>query len=208
MGHDDRGRYLRHSSLGDGLDVVSEMASTPETRLRRARPADLDTLIPPMAAFNRGERIPFHRKQVAEGLRRLLRERRLGVVVVAPSNGRRRLDGYAIGTFGFDLEFAGPDAFLTELFVRPEMRQRGLGMRLLGAVMSALRASGAGAVTLLVLPENTAARALYARAGFDEIPRVAMVRRLSTVGSRKKSERPLPSRQRKAGGEARDRQAE
>jgi ribosomal protein S18 acetylase RimI-like enzyme len=172
------------------------MTSAPDTKLRRARPADLDTLMPLMAAFNRAEGIPFRRAQVAEGLRRLLREPRLGVVVIVPSPDRRRLDGYAIGTFGFDLEFAGPDAFLTELFVRPEVRQRGLGRRLLGAVMSELRSSGARAVTLLVLPENTAARRLYADAGFDEIPRLAMVRRLSTVGSRKKNKQSRPSARR------------
>jgi ribosomal protein S18 acetylase RimI-like enzyme len=152
--------------------------------------------MPLLAAFNRAERMPFHRAQVAAGLRRLLREPRLGVVVIAPTPDRRRLDGYAIGTFGFDLEFAGPDAFLTELFVPPEVRRRGLGRRLLGAVMSELRASGARAVTLLVLPENTAARRLYADAGFDEIPRLAMVRRLSTVGSRKKNRQSRPSARR------------
>ena len=85
------------------------------------------------------------------------------------------------------LEFAGPDAFLTERFVRPEERQQGLGQRLLDAVTTALRDAGARAVTLLVLPENTGARRLYARAGFKELPRIAMVRRLSTVSSKKKS---------------------
>jgi len=140
-----------------------------------------------MEAFNRAERIPFHRTRVADGLRRLLRERRLGIVVVAASADRRRLDGYAIGTFGFDLEFAGPDAFLTELFVRPEKRQHGLGARLLDAVTQALRDAGARAVTLLVLPRNTGARRLYARARFEEIPRIPMVRRLSTLGPKKKS---------------------
>jgi len=161
------------------------MAATPETNLRRARPADLAALMPLMAAFNRAEGIPFHRGRVAVGLRRLLRERRLGIVVVAPSPDRGRLDGYAIGTFGFDLEFAGPDAFLTDLFVRPDARREGLGARLLDAVMNALRDGGARAVTLLVLPRNTAARRLYVNAGFEEIPRLPMVRRLASVGPTK-----------------------
>jgi len=132
-----------------------------------------------MAAFNRDDGIPFRRASVVGGLRRLLRERRLGIVMVAEGADRRRLDGYAIGTFGFDLEFAGPDAFLTELFVRAESRRHGLGARLLEAVTRALRDAGARAVTLLVRPENVAARRLYAAAGFEELPRVAMVRRLS-----------------------------
>ena len=153
------------------------MAPIREAKLRRARSSDVPALLRMMAAFNRGEGIPFRRTRVAHGLRRLLRERRLGIVVVAESADRRRLDGYAIGTFGFDLEFAGPDAFLTELFVRAASRKQRLGARLLDAVTSGLRDAGARAVTLLVLPENVAARRLYRSAGFEENPRVAMVRR-------------------------------
>ena len=154
------------------------MTSRDAPKLRRARLADVEALLDLMAAFNRSERIPFRRARVEPGLRRLLRERRLGVVVVAESGDRRRLDGYAVGTFGYDLEFAGPDAFLTELYVRPERRRRRLGARLLDAVAAALRDGGAAAVTLLVWRENRAARRLYAQAGFEEVPRVAMIRRL------------------------------
>ncbi|HVY38167.1 MAG TPA: GNAT family N-acetyltransferase [Polyangia bacterium] len=154
------------------------MASISNATVRRARPADLDALMPLMAAFNRAEGIAFRRARVAEGLRRLLRERSLGVVALAARPGRRRLDGYAIGTFGFDLEFAGPDAFLTDLFVRPEARGQGLGARLLAEVTTALRDGGARAVTLLVYPKNIAARRLYAAAGFEAIRRIPMVRRL------------------------------
>jgi len=132
-----------------------------------------------MADFNRDDGIPFRRARAVPGLRRLLRERRLGIVMVAEGAVARRLDGYAIGTFGFDLEFAGPDAFLTELFVRAESRRYGLGARLLEAVTNGLRAAGARAVTLLVRPENVDARRLYTAAGFEELPRLAMVRRLS-----------------------------
>jgi ribosomal protein S18 acetylase RimI-like enzyme len=155
------------------------MSPTRDIKLRRARSADLEQLLPLMAAFNRDDGIRFHRASVMGGLRRLLRERRLGMVVVAESADKRRLAGYAIGTFGFDLEFAGPDAFLTELFVRPESRRNGLGARLLAAVTKGLRDAGARAVTLLVRPANAAARRLYGAAGFEEIPRIAMVRRLS-----------------------------
>lgn len=155
------------------------MPSIGDVKLRRARPTDLEELLLLMADFNRTEEIPFRRARAIPGLRRLLRERRLGIVVVAESADRGRLEGYAMGTFGFDLEFAGPDAFLTELFVRTESRHRGLGARLLAAVTDGLRAAGARAVTLLVLPENAAARRLYASAGFEELPRIAMVRRLA-----------------------------
>jgi ribosomal protein S18 acetylase RimI-like enzyme len=155
------------------------MATNQRTNPRRARPTDLERLLPLMAAFNRAEGIPFRRSKVIAGLGQLLRRRSLGVVVVADSADGARLDGYAIGTFGFDLEFAGPDAFLTELFVRPDSRRGGLGARLLAAVTRELREDGARAVTLLVDPKKAAARRLYARAGFEEIPRLPMVRRLT-----------------------------
>lgn len=154
------------------------MAKESRETLRRARPSDLHRLLPLMAAFNRAEGLPFDGARVGVGLARLLRSRRLGVVVLAESTADGDLGGYAIGTFGFDLEFAGPDSFLTELFVQPDRRRSGLGRRLLEAVMATLRDDGARAVTLLVWPENTAARRLYASVGFKELRRVAMVRRL------------------------------
>ena len=155
------------------------MSANEGIKVRAARSADVAALLPMMAAFNRGEGIRFRRAPVAAALRRLLRERRLGIVLVAESPGRRGLDGYAVATFGYDLEFDGTDAFLTELFVRPAHRRLGVGAQLLDAVAGALRKAGARAVTLLVWPENRAARRAYARAGFEELRRVAMVRRLA-----------------------------
>ncbi len=155
------------------------MGPSQETKVRAARPGDVAALLPMMAAFNRGEGIRFRRARVTAALRRLLRERRLGIVLVAASGGRRGLDGYAVATFGYDLEFDGTDAFLTELYVRPSRRRLGVGARLLEAAARALRDAGARAVTLLVRPENRAARRAYARAGFEELRRVAMVRRLA-----------------------------
>jgi ribosomal protein S18 acetylase RimI-like enzyme len=153
-----------------------------QVKVRAARPADADALLQMMAGFNREEAIPFRRARVAPGLRRLLGDRRLGIVVVAAHPDRPALDGYAVATFGYDLEFAGTDAFLTEIYVRPARRGQGVGALLLAAVARALRAGGAGAVTLLVRPENRAALRLYARAGYVRLPRLAMVRRLPRRG--------------------------
>jgi ribosomal protein S18 acetylase RimI-like enzyme len=155
------------------------MKTPDQWTLRKARLSDVEALLRMMAVFNREEQIPFRRARVTPGLRRLLREPRLGVVVViAPTAEPRRLEGYAIGTLGFDLEFGGPDAFLTEIFVAPPARRHGLGARLLDATTRALHKAGAAAVTLLVRHENVGARELYARAGFREMPRLPMIRRL------------------------------
>ena len=144
--------------------------------IRRARRADVDALLKMMAPFNRSEGIPWRPRSVAGALRRLLREPRLGLVLVAQQAKSTRLVGYVVATFNFDLEFAGPDAFVTELFVRSEARERGVGRRLLGAAAVAMRSAGAGALHLLVRPDNLAARLLYEAAGFEEVPRVIMTR--------------------------------
>ena len=137
-----------------------------------------------MASFNREERIRFGARAVAPGLRRLLRTPASASSSWRPTAEAAGLAGYAIGTLGFDLEFGGPDAFLTEIFVDPDARRGGLGARLLEATTRALRAAGAAAVTLLVRPENVAARGLYTRAGFRELPRLPMVRRLPPLRGR------------------------
>jgi ribosomal protein S18 acetylase RimI-like enzyme len=162
------------------------MKSRDPLTVRSARAADVGSLLELMAGFNRAERIPFRRTRVEPGLRRLLRDQRLGVVLVVEAPGGRGLAGYAIGTLGFDLEFGGPDAFLTEIFVARAHRQAGLGARLLEATTRALGDLGAAAVTLLVRPENVAARRLYAATGFRELPRVAMVRRIPMPRARRR----------------------
>lgn len=148
------------------------------TKLRAARLADVPGLLAMMAPFNRSEGIIWRPKPVARALRRLLRDSRLGAVQVAEGSARSALLGYIVATFNYDLEFAGPDAFVTELFVKPANRGRGLGRRLIEAMTVQMRASGAHAVHLLVRPENRAARRLYQSAGFQLVPRLVMTRTL------------------------------
>jgi len=89
------------------------------------------------------------------------------------------LCGYAVGTFGYDLEFAGPDAFVTEIFIRPEDRGAGEGRRLLDALTETMRKGGAGAIHLGVRRANRVARRLYAAAGFTPIPRLVLSKPLA-----------------------------
>jgi ribosomal protein S18 acetylase RimI-like enzyme len=80
-------------------------------------------------------------------------------------------------TFGYDLEFAGRDAFLTELWVDPPARGSGAGGAALALLDPELRALGVHALHLLVRPDNPALR-LYRRSGFVASPRITMTRRL------------------------------
>jgi ribosomal protein S18 acetylase RimI-like enzyme len=112
-------------------------------------------------------------------LRRLLREPRLGRVLIAQARAGGDMHGYVVGTFGYDLEFAGPDAFVTEIFVRPQYRGTGEGRRLLDAISEAMRRGGASAIHLAVRRANRIARRLYETAGFAPIERVVLSKRLA-----------------------------
>jgi ribosomal protein S18 acetylase RimI-like enzyme len=140
--------------------------------LRIANANDHAALLDLMEAFNRAERIEMRREVTGPALERLLAEPSLGHVIVADD-----YSAYAVFTWGFDLEFGGRDAFLTEIYVAPERRREGLGRRLLDEVLRVAKREGAGAVHLGVYPENEAALALYQSAGFKKVPRDFYTRR-------------------------------
>ena len=85
--------------------------------------------------------------------------------------------GYAFISLSFDLEFAGREAWLTELFIDDAARGRGAGTFALDALASVLRGFGVHAMHLQVRADNPALR-LYERAGFTKVPRLIMSRRL------------------------------
>jgi ribosomal protein S18 acetylase RimI-like enzyme len=144
--------------------------------LALATPADVAELLPLMADFNQHEQIPWT-PQAGEGpLRALIARPELGLV------GRIREDGATLGyfvlTYGFDLEWGGRDAHLTELYLVPGARGAGRGRAALERILDLARVHGARAVHLQVRHDNAAARALYERAGFEDPQRALLTRRL------------------------------
>jgi len=139
---------------------------------------DEDAIVPLMLEFNRSEGVTWKPAPMTAALRRLLREPELGLVVVARQGDAGPVAGYGIATFGYDLEFAGRDAFVTELFVSEPHRRKGLGRGVLAALVELLRARDTRAVHLMVNPDNERARSLYARLGFVVSPRIMMTREL------------------------------
>src|SRR4051812_34227819 len=114
--------------------MVRAMPAAARSTIRRALLSDPPELLAMMGAFNREDHVAWRRRRVVPALRRLLTDPRLGRVVVSEAGRGGELLGYAVGTFGYDLEHAGTDAFLTELFVRPQHRIAGHGRRLLEAI--------------------------------------------------------------------------
>jgi ribosomal protein S18 acetylase RimI-like enzyme len=143
--------------------------------LREAEPDDFAAVLARTKVFNAIEGIAIDDAKLAAGLRRLLAEPALGSAWLVLRN--QLIIGHAVVTYGFDLEFGGRDAFLTELFVDEAERGAGAGTQALQILADKLRARDVRALHLQVRPENPAMR-LYERTGFTRSPRLGMTRRL------------------------------
>jgi ribosomal protein S18 acetylase RimI-like enzyme len=148
------------------------------TAVRPATSTDARALLDMMASFNVVEGIAFDPGVVEPALQRLLATPALGVVLVAVRGEDHA--GYAVVTFSYDLEFAGRDAFVTELFVRSQYRRAGFARQLLAAIEARADADGVHALHLLALPDNEPALSLYESAGFSRSPRVMLTKRIGT----------------------------
>lgn len=144
-------------------------------RLRSAVADDLAELLPRTLALNSHEGIAVDPPELSAALDRLLRDPALGGVWLIERDAA--VIGYAIVTFGYDLEFGGRDAFLTELWVDPPARNTGAARAALTLLDPELRSRGIHALHLQVRPENPALR-LYQRTGFVASPRITMTRKL------------------------------
>lgn len=84
-----------------------------------------------------------------------------GVALIAEEDGRPI--GFVFCVLG---EQGRKTAHVTDIYVRPEARRRGIGRALLAGVIEPAREAGLGHVSLEVQLRNTDARRLYERLGF------------------------------------------
>jgi ribosomal protein S18 acetylase RimI-like enzyme len=145
------------------------------TRIRAATIADLDELMPRVRSLNAQEGIELDDAALSPALRDLLADSSLGTVWLIEDGGTI---GYAITTLGYDLEFCGSDAYLTEIWIDEPHRGRGAAAASLELIADELRARDVRALHLQVRPDNPALR-LYERAGFVRSPRLVLTRRLA-----------------------------
>ncbi len=79
--------------------------------------------------------------------------------------------GYVVLTFGFSLEYGGLDAYVDELFVKPEFRGRGFASQALGFLTLECQKLNVVALHLEVGADNHTAKSLYAKMGFKSTAR-------------------------------------
>jgi len=141
--------------------------------IRPAKPADLEAVFTFTRALNDHEEITISDARLRAALRALLDAPVLGTAYLIEREGRPI--GHAIVTDGFDLEYDGRDAYLTELWIDEGARGGGAAGIALDRIFDALAERGVNALHLQVRAENPAIR-LYERKGFELSPRRLMTR--------------------------------
>ncbi len=127
-----------------------------------------------MEAFNRLEGIDWDPLSIEPAASRLIADPALGAIGLLISASEPV--GYYMLSWGYDLEWRGRDAYLTELYVDPAWRERRVGTRALALIEDLARANGASAMHLMVRPENGPAVRLYASAGYRSPPRLFLTK--------------------------------
>jgi aminoglycoside 6'-N-acetyltransferase I len=110
-----------------------------------------------------------------------------GVALVAEEDGRAL--GFVFCVLG---DRGRRTAHVTDIYVRPEARNRGIGRALLAELVEPARAAGLEHVSLEVLVRNTDARRLYERLGFAPVD-TFMVAPLGAFAERVGSDERPPS---------------
>lgn len=86
--------------------------------------------------------------------------------------------GYTILTYGFDLEFGGRTALMTDLYLEPKYRRLGIGRKTVQFLEQFCRNDGIVALELQVEHTNRMAQRFYRRLKFEVHNRIPMTRRL------------------------------
>lgn len=134
-----------------------------KTKLHMARADDLPRLLAMVAACHAETGIEQDEASRIAALAPLLEGTPLGVVyIIGPRNAPV---GYIAISFGWSIEMGGIDGFVDEFWIRPAVRDKGMGGEALSALVPALREAGIRALHLEA-DRDSPVDALYRRLGF------------------------------------------
>jgi ribosomal protein S18 acetylase RimI-like enzyme len=122
--------------------------------VRRAVVADAPTIANFARAFHAEDHHPLSVEGVAGLLVMLEPGFSDGVVLLLEVDGVAQ--GYGVLSFCYGYEHGGPETFVEDIYVVPELRSRGFGQVLLSALETEARAAGRRAIHLEVMPGNRA----------------------------------------------------
>ncbi len=136
----------------------------PRTRLRFATAADVPLVLELIRALADYEKLAHEVVADEAALARtLFGERRVAEVVIAEHEGAPA--GFALFFHNYSTFLARPGIYLEDLFVRPELRGRGIGEILLAFLARTAVERGCGRLEWSVLDWNESAIRFYERLG-------------------------------------------
>jgi ribosomal protein S18 acetylase RimI-like enzyme len=139
------------------------MCGSEDRAVRLATPADADRIGQLLHNFNREFEEPTPgAARLAERVRQLLADGEISVLVAGSEPC-----GMAILHFRPSLSTDALECYMSELYVVPARRRRGLGRGLMDAAVELARGRGADQMDLATSEDNVAARRLYESAGFS-----------------------------------------
>lgn len=134
------------------------------TAIHLAGSDDLDRVIGLMERFHEERALPHddaHRRRAAMPL---LNEGPFGAVwLIGPM---RAPLGYVLVTFGWSVELGGMEGWVSEIFIRPSVRRRGIGTEVLHAVAVSLARADVKALHVHLDRDDAVATRFCVRTGF------------------------------------------
>jgi GNAT superfamily N-acetyltransferase len=146
--------------------------------VRLARPDDVMRCAELLGVLlaQEGEHTPDPEVQ-ARGLGMILEDPRIGSVFVYEIGGR--VQGMVVMLFTISTALAKRVAVLEDVVVSADVRERGVGTRLVHYAAEYARKAGCGRVTLLTYHDNKPAHGLYHKTGFTRSDMVCFKRLLA-----------------------------
>jgi GNAT superfamily N-acetyltransferase len=149
------------------LNSAHAVATPVPIALVEATPDDVHVVDGLVAAFHALEGVSVASAPRLASIETLLANPGYGRILLIKTGGGE-IVGYAVMAFGFSLEFGGRDAYVDEIFILEPQRGKGLGSAALEAVCQRARTYGLCALHLEVERDNTNAKALYLKNGFED----------------------------------------
>ena len=153
------------------------MGRMPESvTIRSPSPEERDSVVALLAAQLAEHHIGTPPAAIIKAVEGILGDARRGFILIATQD--EKLVGVAFVSTVWTLEHGGESCWLEELYVVPDRRDRGIGARLLSAVLAEAKSRGWAAVDLEVDSQHQRATNLYSRHRFQPLPRARWVRSL------------------------------
>jgi len=137
---------------------------------------DIAIILEMMAAFNAIDNYPFDRNLTLKNLQLFISTPGLGKLWTIYSTNV--LAGYIVLAFGFSFEYKGRDAFIDEIYLKDEFRNKGIGRMAMSFVEQQARSLGVKTLHLEVERHNAMASKIYIDQGFTNNGRMLLTKKL------------------------------